>query len=188
MGLFIHVGPRWRISAMVSRDLSSIPRRRGLWERSSAPSFPGLWFQTSTFGSCWWRLAYRCLCWHGSGLTVRDATFAAVLYAVNPYHLVIVYWRSAFAELLASSLLPLLILLLLRTEEKGRRVTIFLAFLLAASWLINAPAAVMVHYSARLAACGDRLAAAVAKSGSRGIGCDCSGRGAGRILFTSGNL
>ncbi|HKN15660.1 MAG TPA: 6-pyruvoyl-tetrahydropterin synthase-related protein, partial [Candidatus Sulfotelmatobacter sp.] len=77
----------------------------------------------------------------------RDATFAAVLYAVNPYHLVIVYWRSAFAELLASSMLPLLLLLLLRTEEKGRRPTIFLAFLLAASWLINAPAAVMIHYS-----------------------------------------
>ena len=52
----------------------------------------------------------------------RDATFAAVLYAVNPYHLVIVYWRSAFAELLASSLLPLLLLLLLRADEKGRRV------------------------------------------------------------------
>ena len=80
----------------------------------------------------------------------RDATFAAVLYAVNPYHLVIVYWRSAFAELLASSLLPLLLLLLLRTEEKGRRATIFLAFLLAGSWLINAPAAVMVHYSLAL--------------------------------------
>ena len=43
----------------------------------------------------------------------RDATFAATLYAVNPYHLVIVYWRSAFAELLAASLLPLLLLLLL---------------------------------------------------------------------------
>ena len=77
----------------------------------------------------------------------RDATFAAVLYAVNPYHLVIVYWRSAFAELLASSLLPVLLLLLLRTEEKRRRVTVFLALLLASAWLINAPAAVMIHYS-----------------------------------------
>src|SRR3984885_10276028 len=36
----------------------------------------------------------------------RDAIFAAALYVVNPYHLVIVYWRSAFAELLASCLIP----------------------------------------------------------------------------------
>jgi hypothetical protein len=77
----------------------------------------------------------------------RDATFAAVLYVVNPYHLVIVYWRSAFAELLASSLLPLLLLLLLRAEEKGRRVTVVLALLLGSAWLVNAPAAVMIHYS-----------------------------------------
>ena len=80
----------------------------------------------------------------------RDATFAAVLYAVNPYHLVIVYWRSAFAELLASSLLPVLLWLLLRTDEKGRRVTVFLALLLGCAWLINAPAAVMIHYSLAL--------------------------------------
>jgi hypothetical protein len=80
----------------------------------------------------------------------RDATFAAVLYAVNPYHLVIVYWRSAFAELLASALLPLLLLLVLRADQKGRRVTIFLALLLGSSWLINAPAAVMIHYSLAL--------------------------------------
>ena len=78
------------------------------------------------------------------------ATFAAVLYAVNPYHLVIVYWRSAFAELLASSLLPLLLLLLLRADEKGRRVTVFLALLLGCAWLTNAPAAVMIHYSLAL--------------------------------------
>jgi hypothetical protein len=77
----------------------------------------------------------------------RDSAFAAVLYAVNPYHLVIVYWRSAFAELLASSLLPLLLLLLLRADEKGRRVTVLLALLLAGAWLINAPAAIMIHYS-----------------------------------------
>jgi len=80
----------------------------------------------------------------------RDATFAAVLYAVNPYHLVIVYWRSDFAELLASSLLPLLLLLLLRTDQKGSRITVLLALLLASAWLINAPAAVMLHYSLAL--------------------------------------
>ena len=102
-----------------------------------------LWLVLVAGGASMFLLARR---W----LDRRDATFAAVLYAVNPYHLVIVYWRSAFAELLASSLLPLLLLLLLRIEEKGRRVTIFLAFLLAASWLINAPAAVMVHYSLAL--------------------------------------
>lgn len=77
----------------------------------------------------------------------RDATFAAVLYAVNPYHLLIVYWRSAFAELLASWLLPLLLLLILRAGQKTRRVSVFLALLLACAWLTNAPSAVMVHYS-----------------------------------------
>jgi hypothetical protein len=78
----------------------------------------------------------------------RDATFAAVLYAVNPYHLVIVYWRSAFAELLAAALLPLLLLLLLRRDEK--RGIVWLALVLAAAWLVNAPAAVMMHYSMAL--------------------------------------
>jgi hypothetical protein len=77
----------------------------------------------------------------------RDATFAAVLYAVSPYHLVIVYWRSAFAELMASCLLPLLLLLLLRAGDNSRRVTVSLAVLLGCAWLINAPAAVMIHYS-----------------------------------------
>ena len=77
----------------------------------------------------------------------RDATFAAVLYAVNPYHLAIVYWRSAFAELLASFLLPLLLLLLLRADRHTRRNTVLLAFALCLAWLTNAPAAVMIHYS-----------------------------------------
>lgn len=84
--------------------------------------------------------------WFGS----RDATFAAVLYAVNPYHLVIVYWRSAFAELLASCLVPLLVLLVIKAADGERRVVLPLGFLLAASWLTNAPAAVMIHYSLAL--------------------------------------
>jgi hypothetical protein len=80
----------------------------------------------------------------------RDATFAAVLYAANPYHLLIVYWRSAFAELLASSLVPLLLLVLLRADIKPRRTVVFLSLILVCGWLINAPAAVMLHYSLAL--------------------------------------
>jgi hypothetical protein len=80
----------------------------------------------------------------------RDAIFAAVLYAVNPYHLVIVYWRSAFAELLASCLVPLLFLLVLKVAEQTWRAVVPLGLVLAAAWLTNAPAAVMIHYSLAL--------------------------------------
>lgn len=87
-------------------------------------------------------------------LDPRDALFAAVLYAVNPYHLVIVYWRSALAELLASCLVPLLLLFVLKATDahknQWRRAIVPLALVLAASWLTNAPAAVMIHYSLAL--------------------------------------
>lgn len=85
-----------------------------------------------------------------SWLAPRDAILAAVLYAVNPYHLVTVYWRSSFAELLAACLVPLLLLLVLRAEEERWRVVIPLGMVLAAAWLTNAPAAVMIHYSLAL--------------------------------------
>jgi len=81
-------------------------------------------------------------------LPAGDALFAAALYAVNPYHLLIVYWRSAFAELLAASLLPLLVLRILRLNQPGFRPVLWLSLILAAAWLTNAPAAVMIHYSA----------------------------------------
>jgi hypothetical protein len=80
----------------------------------------------------------------------RDAIFAAVFYAANPYHLVIVYWRSAFAELLASCLLPLLLLLVLKAADGERRVMLPLSLVMAGAWLTNAPAALMVHYSLAL--------------------------------------
>src|SRR5215813_7884699 len=76
-----------------------------------------------------------------------DATFAAELYAVNPYHIVVVYWRSALAELFASCLLPWVLLYVLRSEEEGPRVILPLGGIAAATWLTNAPAAVMVTYS-----------------------------------------
>ncbi len=86
-------------------------------------------------------------------LPVPDALFAAVFYALNPYLLVVIYWRSAYAELLAAALLPLLLLYLLRisvlrTGESGLRPTLGLGLTLAAAWLINIPAAIMIHYSA----------------------------------------
>jgi hypothetical protein len=102
-----------------------------------------IWIALVAAGSSMFLLARR---W----LNRRDAIFAAAVYAANPYHLVIVYWRSAFAELLASCLLPLLLLLVLRAVEDGRRVIIPLAAVLAASWLTNAPAGLMVHYSLAL--------------------------------------
>jgi hypothetical protein len=76
-----------------------------------------------------------------------DAIFAAALYAANPYYIVIVYWRSAFAELLAGALLPLLLLYVLRDEEDGKQAVIPLAAIVATAWLTNIPAAVMVNYS-----------------------------------------
>ncbi len=82
-------------------------------------------------------------CW----LKWTDAAFAGVMYAVNPYYLVIVYWRSAFAELLAGALLPLLLLWILRLEERRWRAAIPLGLVVAAAWLTNAPSAVMVNYS-----------------------------------------
>ena len=77
----------------------------------------------------------------------RDAIFAAAFYAANPYHIVIVYWRSAFAELLAGALLPLLLLYVLRSEHEGRKTILPLGLIVAAAWLTNVPSAVMVTYS-----------------------------------------
>ena len=102
-----------------------------------------IWIVLVAAGSSMFLLARRWLNRH-------DAIFAAALYAANPYHLVIVYWRSAFAELLASCLLPLLVLLVLRAAEEGWRAVVPLAAVLAAAWLTNAPAALMVHYSLAL--------------------------------------
>ncbi len=84
-------------------------------------------------------------------LSRNDAIFAAAFYAVNPYYLVIVYWRSAFAELLAGALMPLVVLFVWRLG-RGRRAVILLALAVAAVWLTNIPGAVMATYSLGLLA------------------------------------
>lgn len=80
-------------------------------------------------------------------LSRRDAIFAATFYAANPYNLVIVYWRSDQAELMASIYIPLLLLFLLRMDEDGRRSVVPLGLIMAAGWLTNLPSAVMMNYS-----------------------------------------
>ncbi|HMD16225.1 MAG TPA: hypothetical protein VKH18_06115 [Terriglobales bacterium] len=102
------------------------------------------WIALSLAGAAMYRLARE---W----LPTSDALFASVFYALNPYHLLIIYWRSAYAELLAAALLPLLLLCLLRLflpeSDAGFRSALCLSLTLAAAWLTNAPAAVMIHYS-----------------------------------------
>ena len=123
---------------------------------------PASWTLGAALGSILpWRMVPGAYCWivlmlAGAAmyrlarewLSPTDALFAAVFYALNPYHLLIVYWRSAFAELMATILLPLLLLCLLRIEESGFRSTLWLALTLAGGWLTNIPAAVMIYYSA----------------------------------------
>jgi 6-pyruvoyl-tetrahydropterin synthase related domain len=82
----------------------------------------------------------------------RNAVFAAALFVANPYYLVVVYWRSAFAELLAGALLPLLLLCLLQLEAHDCRAWVRLALVVAGAALTNVPASLMVDYSLALLA------------------------------------
>jgi hypothetical protein len=99
-----------------------------------------IWIVLTLSGCSMFALARR---W----LSGASAVWAAAFYTANPYHLVIVYWRSAFAELLAAALLPVLLLLMLDLEEDGACVIVPLATVLAAGWLTNVPTAVMMNYS-----------------------------------------
>ena len=98
-------------------------------------------------GLCSFALARR-------SLSVRAALFGAACYAGNPYALLIVYMRSDFAELLACTLMPLVVLTALQlcglAKNRRRyapRAMAFFAVVFAAVWLSNAPAGVMASYS-----------------------------------------
>ena len=79
-------------------------------------------------------------------LAPRDAVAAAVFFAANPYNLMIIFYRSDFAELLAAAFFPLLVWsTILLAREGWRRVPAF-ACVFALIWLSNAPAAVIATY------------------------------------------
>jgi len=121
-----------------------------------------IWLTLIGGGLAMWRLASE---W----LSSREAVAAALFFAVNPYNLLIVYYRSDFAELLAIAFFPLLVFGLLRVSREGRRGAPFLAVAFAATWLCNAPAAVIATYSVALmlivAACALRNVRVLAVGG-----------------------
>jgi len=81
----------------------------------------------------------------------------AAFFAGNPYALLIIYMRSDFAELLAMTFFPLLLLAALQLsgfvsgEKAGAaKQTVRFAIAFCAIWLSNAPAAVIASYSVAL--------------------------------------
>jgi hypothetical protein len=90
-------------------------------------------------------------------LPERAALFGAACYVANPNALLITYMRSDYAELLASAFFPLLLWAALELggvlesrDASRRRAASFFSVVFAAVWLSNAPAGVMVSYSAVL--------------------------------------
>src|SRR5207237_2465345 len=87
-------------------------------------------------GMTMWTLARTCL-------ASTQANVAAVVFAANPYHLVMIYYRSDFAELLASALFPLMVLGALGViRNDGRRIPL-LAVVLGGIWLFSSPVVVV---------------------------------------------
>jgi hypothetical protein len=123
---------------------------------------PGSWTLGAALGAILpWKMVPGAYCWivlTAAGISMyvlarqwlrpSDALFAAAFYALNPYHLLIVYWRSAYAELLAAVIVPLMLHCLARLNEEGFRPTLWLSLTLAGAWLTNDPAALMIYYSA----------------------------------------
>lgn len=99
-----------------------------------------IWLATVLAGMGAWRLARD---W----MPPAAAAAAAVFYAVIPYRVANAYYRSDYAELLATAIFPLLLCSALRIIRRGWSAMPMLAVSFAAIWLSNAPAGVIATYS-----------------------------------------
>lgn len=90
-------------------------------------------------------LAVTFCCYHAARewMPEDNAAIAACLYVLSPYTLFVLYERSAFGELLAGAVIPLVFLYGLRRKPS----MVELAVAVAALWLTNEPAAVMGCYA-----------------------------------------
>jgi hypothetical protein len=117
----------------------------------------------------WVPAAMTLLCLVAVGFTTRalagrlvsapSATVAGIVATTTPYGLFTAYERTAFGELAAAALIPLLLLFAWRQRSSrvlsGRAFdgsTSLLALTLAAIWLTNAPAGVIASYLLAFAA------------------------------------
>ena len=111
---------------------------------------PGLmvWIGLFTAALCMYKLA-------SDWLSPRRGLIAAVLFASNPYNIILAYYRSAFAELIAAALFPLLIWAVLGIVRREWKRAPVLAVTFAAIWITNTPAGVIATYTvvAALAVC-----------------------------------
>ncbi len=117
------------------------------------------WIALTAAGAAMYRLARE---FAGT----QAAVVAAALYVANPYMVFTAYERTAYAELLATAWIPLLLAAVLRERITVLSVAVPVALL----WLTNAPAAVMGCYALGLLAAERVLrlsASAVRREGKR---------------------
>jgi len=103
-----------------------------------------IWIALVLAGMSMWFLARE---W----FSPKAAIVAAMLFAADPYHLVMLYYRSDFAELLGAGLLPLLFWAAIHVSHGEKRFIPALAVIFGAIWLCNDPVGVMATYSLVLA-------------------------------------
>ncbi len=103
---------------------------------------PGVyvWIVLTLAGAVMWKCAQE---W----LRPPGALVAALLYATNPYLMLTVYKRCAYAELLAIGLLPAVVWGGIRMGKDARRAVLPLSLVFGTLWITDLPGAVVATYT-----------------------------------------
>jgi 6-pyruvoyl-tetrahydropterin synthase related domain len=99
-----------------------------------------IWLLLMLAGAAMWTCARE---W----LAPADALIASLIFAVNPYLLIVAYKRANYADLLAAVLFPLLVWSGIRMGYAPARAALPLSAAFAALWLSDLPAAVVASYA-----------------------------------------